>query len=464
MKKIILLALLFFHTAIFSQTIELEFFAGPFSSPVEITHPNNDSRLFVLEHTGVIKIINNEGDVFESPFLDISSLVLNDGERGLLGLAFHPNYNTNGFFYINYINLDGNTVIARYSVSSNPNLADSTSAMIMMTINQPFAEHKGGTLKFGSDGFLYISLGDGGGGGDPFGSAQNLTIDSTNPSRVYLGKILRIDVDSATPYGIPPTNPLIGQTGKEEIWALGLRNPWKFSFNRLNGDMWLADVGQENIEEINKINFPFSNSLTNFGWRCYEGNTNYNNETDCPLINETLLPFAQYDHSLQYSCSITGGYYYTGNLYPNFQNKYFFADFCSAKIGMVDVSGTITWSELLPYNYITTFGEDINGELYIANIQNGNIYKIIDTSLNTSSFDKASISVYPNPASDELFIKNENNIELSSVKITDLAGKTVLNQSSQLSSITISNLSKGMYFVTVETKIGNTVTSKIIKQ
>ncbi|HQW68303.1 MAG TPA: PQQ-dependent sugar dehydrogenase [Flavobacterium sp.] len=464
MKKITLLALLFFHTTFFSQTIELEFFAGPFSSPVEITHPNNDNRFFVLEKGGYIKIVNSDGSVSETPFLDITSLVLDDGERGLLGLAFHPNYNTNGFFYINYINLDGNTVIARYSVSSNPNLADSTSVMIMMTINQPFAEHKGGTLKFANDGYLYISLGDGGGGGDPFGSAQNLTIDSTNPSRVYLGKILRIDVDSATPYGIPSTNPLIGQTGKEEIWALGLRNPWKFSFNRLNGDMWLADVGQGNIEEINKIVFPFSNSLTNFGWRCFEGNTIYNDEVDCPSIADTQLPFTQYDHSEEYRCSVTGGYFYTGSLYPNFQNKYFFADFCSAKIGMVDVSGTITWSELLPYNYITTFGEDINGELYIANIQNGNIYKIIDSSLNTSSFDKTSISVYPNPASDELFIKNENNIELSSVKITDLTGKTVLNQSSQLSSITISNLSKGMYFVTVETKIGNTVTSKIIKQ
>jgi len=462
MKKNILLALLFFYTKFFSQTIELEFFAGAFSSPVEITHPNNDSRLFVLEHAGVIKITNNEGSVFENPFLDISSLVLNDGERGLLGLAFHPNYSTNGFFYVNYINLEGNTVIARYSVSNNPNLADDTSEMIMMTVNQPFAEHKGGTLKFGPDGFLYISLGDGGGGGDPFGSAQNLIIDSTNPSRVYLGKILRIDVDSATPYGIPPTNPLIGQTGKEEIWALGLRNPWKFSFNRLNGDMWLADVGQENIEEINKINFPFASSLTNFGWRCYEGNTNYNNETDCPLINETLLPFAQYNHTL--GCSITGGYYYTGNLYPNFQNKYFFADFCSAKIGMVDLLGTITWSELLPYNYITTFGEDINGELYIANIQNGNIYKIIDTSLNTNEFQKNEISVYPNPASDELFVKNENNIELSSIKITDLTGKTVAYQNSQLSSINISNLSKGMYFVTIEEKNGNIVTSKIIKQ
>lgn len=461
MKKNILLALLFFNTKFFSQTIELEFFSGPFSSPVEITHPNNDSRLFVLEHAGIIKIINNEGDVFESPFLDISSLVLNDGERGLLGLAFHPNYNTNGFFYINYINLDGNTVIARYSVSSNPNLADSTSAMILKTINQPFAEHKGGTLKFANDGYLYISLGDGGSGGDPFGSAQNLTIDSTNPSRVYLGKILRIDVDSATPYGIPPTNPLIGQTGKEEIWALGLRNPWKFSFNRLNGDMWLADVGQENIEEINKINFPFSNSLINFGWKCYEGNEIYES-TNCPELNATQTPFAQYNHT--FGCSITGGYYYTGNLYPNFQNKYFFADFCSAKIGMVDVSGTITWSELLPYNYITTFGEDINGELYIANIQNGNIYKIIDTSLNTSSFDKAIISVYPNPTSDELFVKNENNIELSAVKITDLTGKMVLYQNSQLSSINISNLSKGMYFVTIETQTGNTVTSKIIKQ
>ena len=460
MKRILLL-ILFFNCSVFSQTIALEFFSGPFISPVEITHPNNDNRFFVLEKGGYVKIVNSDGSVNETPFLDISSLVLNEGERGLLGLAFHPNYNTNGYFYVNYINLDGNTVIARYSVSNNPNLAENMSGLTMMTVNQPFAEHKGGTLKFGPDGYLYISLGDGGGGGDPFGSAQNLIVDASNPSRVYLGKMLRIDVDLAVPYGIPPTNPLISQTGKEEIWALGLRNPWKFSFNRLNGDLWLADVGQENIEEINKIVSPFANSLTNFGWRCYEGNQTYES-TNCPEISQTQTPFAQYNHT--FGCSITGGYFYTGSQYPNFQNKYFFADFCSAKIGMIDAVGTITWSELLPYNFITTFGEDINGELYIANIQDGNIYKIVDSSLSNLAFNQANVSVYPNPASDELFVKNENNIELSSIKITDLTGKIIVNQRSQLSSINISNLSKGMYFVTIETKSGNTATSKIIKQ
>ena len=460
MKKITLL-ILFFNFSIFSQTIDLQYVANGFNNPVELVSPKNDSRLFVVQKNGLVMILNDNGLINETPFLDISSIVLNDGERGLLGLAFHPNYSTNGFFYLNYINLEGNTVIAKYSVSSNPNIANGNAEMIMMTINQPFAEHKGGTLKFGLDGYLYIAMGDGGGAGDFFGYAQNLTVDSTNPTRVYLGKIIRIDVDSNSPYGIPPTNPLIGQTGIEEIWAIGLRNPWKFSFNRLNGDLWLADVGQENFEEINKIDFPFTNGLTNFGWSCYEGDIVYNS-TNCPDIASTKTPFAQYNHD--YGCSITGGYFYTGSAYPNFQNKYLFSDFCNGQIGMLDLEGNISWSTPFGGTNISTFGEDSTGELYVASLSSGTVYKIIDTSLNTSSFDKASISVYPNPASDELFIKNENNIELSSVKITDLTGKTVLNQSSQLSSITISNLSKGMYFVTVETKIGNTVTSKIIKQ
>lgn len=461
MKKFILSSILLCYFISSPQTIDLQYFANGFETPIEITQPINDTRLFIIQKNGIVKILNNDGSTNEVPFLDISSSILNNGERGLLGLAFHPNYNSNGFFYVNYINLDGNTVIARHSVSSDENVANSELQTILMTINQPFEEHKGGTLKFGPDGFLYIGLGDGGGSGDYYGFSQNLTIDTTNPSTIYLGKMLRIDVDSNSPYGIPQTNPLIGQLGKEEIWAKGLRNPWKFSFNRLNGDLWIADVGQENIEEINKISFPFSNSLTNFGWRCYEGNTTYN-DADCPLINETQLPFAQYDHTL--GCSITGGYFYTGSAYPNFQNKYLFSDFCNGQIGMLDLEGNISWSTPFGGTNISTFGEDSSGELYVASLSSGTLYKIIDTSLNTSSFDKASISIYPNPTSDELFVKNENNIELSSIKITDLTGKTVAYQNSQLNSINISNLSKGMYFVTIKEKNGSISTSKIIKQ
>ena len=328
-----------------------------------------------------------------------------------------------------------------------------------MTIDQPYSNHNGGTLKFGPDGYLYIGMGDGGSADDPQGYAQNMTIDASFPSRVFLGKMLRIDVDSGTLYGIPPTNPYIGQAGKEEIWARGLRNPWKFSFSKVNGDLWIADVGQYDIEEINKIAYPFPNTGLNFGWRCYEGNVSYLT-SGCEPMNTMTFPLAQYTHASG-RCSITGGFFYTGTTYPNLQNKYVFADYCSGEVGYINDANQVVWSYDSP-GFITTFGEDVNGELYVAS--SGILYRVIDTSLNTNEFQKSGIAVYPNPASDELFVKNENNIELSAVKITDLTGKTVIYQNSQLSSINISNLSKGMYFVTIETKNGNVVTSKIIKQ
>jgi len=320
MKQLLLLACLFGLSSN-AQTVALQSFATGFTSPVEITHPANDSRLFVVEQGGNIKIVNTAGVVNGTPFLTLTSTtVLSGGERGLLGLAFHPNYASNGYFYVNYTRAgDGATVIARYTVSSNPDIADGSSGTVLLTIAQPYSNHNGGTIKFGPDGYLYIGMGDGGSGGDPGDRAQNITNN--------LGKILRIDVDSASPYGIPPTNPFVGVAGNDEIWSIGMRNPWKFSFNRLNGDLWIADVGQSLAEEINKIPSPLPNTGLNFGWRCYEGNLVYDTSSGtCPAYASTVAPITQYGHGSS-RCSITGGYFYTGSTYPNFADKYFFGGY-----------------------------------------------------------------------------------------------------------------------------------------
>jgi hypothetical protein len=296
-------------------------------------------------------------------------------------------------------------------------------------------------------------MGDGGSGGDPGNRAQNINEN--------LGKMLRLDVDSGSPYGIPPTNPYVGIAGNDEIWSIGMRNPWKFSFNRLNGDLWIADVGQDAIEEINKITSPLPNTGLNFGWNCYEANVSYSGaQGPCPAYASTVAPFTQYTQTPT-RCSITGGYYYTGSLYPNFNGKYIFGDYCAGEIAMLSSTGTITWSYNANDTYsITTFGEDMNGELYVA-ITNV-IYKIIDTSLGLNNFNKNGLSFYPNPAKTEIFIKNDAATTLSKVTIFDLTGKVVLTKTENLSTIAISDLAKGLYLIGVEDTVGNRYQSKLI--
>jgi glucose/arabinose dehydrogenase len=326
-----------------------------------------DLRLFITLQPGRIVIYNGGTSVETVPFLDVSSLVSCCDERGLLGLAFHPHYHDNGFFFVDYTNTNGDTVIARYKVSAaDPNRADPASAKILLTIAQPFANHNGGELQFGPDGYLYIGMGDGGNAGDPGNRAQNLG--------ELLGKILRIDVDNGSPYGIPPSNPFVNRSGaRPEIWAYGLRNPWRFSFDRANGDLWIADVGQGQWEEVDYQPVT-SIGGENYGWRKMEGNHCFNPSTNCRDSTQTL-PIAEYDHNAN-RCSITGGYRYRGTRSSKLAGTYLYADWCSGTIwGLSDPNATprvVAQTTL----HITTFGEDVNGELFLADNQAGRLFAI----------------------------------------------------------------------------------------
>ena len=348
-------------------------------TPLFLSAPPGDStRLFVVEQGGVIKIINvATQQALPTPFL---SLAVNAaGEGGLLGLAFHPNYSANGFFYVNVVNANGDTEIRRYKVSSNPDVADPASVMPVITISQQmpdgsrFSNHKGGWLGFGQDGFLYASLGDGGGGDDPFNRSQNLG--------TLLGKMLRLNVDvddfpadATRNYGIPSDNPCVGQAGAlGEIWSMGLRNPWRPSFDRVSGDLYIADVGQGAREEVNVSTAATGTGrATNYGWKIMEGTICRPPTSGCNTAG-IQRPAIEYDHSN--GCSITGGYAYRGTALSVPQGTYFYADFC---VGFVRsfryVNGLVTehatWPSLSGGN-ITSFGEDAAGELYIVTAAGG---------------------------------------------------------------------------------------------
>ena len=360
--------------------LHLSLLAKNFGGVMDITHAG-DNRLFVVEQVGRIKILNKNGVLSQTPFLDISTKVRNSGEQGLLGLAFHPDYKQNGFFFVNYINNDQNTIVARYQVSAtDSSLANPLSEVVLFTITQPFSNHNGGDLNFGPDGYLYISSGDGGSGGDPQNNSQN----TTN----LLGKILRIDVDNTSSglnYAIPSGNPFADGIGgnADEIWSYGLRNPWRFSFDKLSGDMWIGDVGQNAYEEID---LEPANSVggINYGWRCFEGTHPYNS-TNC--TGSYTPPIYEYGHTL--GCSVTGGFVYRGEDYPALVGNYLYVDFCTGKLWALKKVGQ-DWVNTLIYENstrnFTTFGEDNRGELYLGTI-NGEIYRICETSW---------VSSYPN--------------------------------------------------------------------
>lgn len=423
-----------------AQEFELQPFASGLSSPVGIAHAGDD-RLFVVQQGGQIRIINADGTINQTPFLNISSIIVSGGEQGLLGLAFHPDYETNGRFFVNYTNPSGDTVIARYQVSDDPNVASPTGT-VLLTIEQPFSNHNGGDIHFGPDGYLWISMGDGGSGGDPQDNGQDINS--------LLGKMLRINVDGAT-YTSPADNPFVGTDGADEIWSYGLRNAWKFSFDRENGDVWIADVGQNAIEEINHESS--TEPAINYGWRCYEGNSPYNLD-GCAAQETMTFPVATYNHSD--GCSITGGYVYRGTSYPNLTGKYFFGDFCSKEVGWVDEDNNLEF--LVNSNIsITAFGQDASGELYV--VGSGQVLKIIGEAMATNDLNKTEISVYPNPVVDQLTIQSNKSVD--EVAIYDVEGK-LLASFTNTDKINFSNYPKGVYLVTVTT--GKVIkTQKVIK-
>ena len=350
--------------------ISLAKVAGGFAQPVHVAHAGDGSgRIFVVEQAGRIRILDNDA-ALPIPFLDISSRLVCCGEQGLLSVAFPPRFASKGYFYVNYTRIpDGATVVARYRVSAgNANAADPASEEVVLTIPQPFANHNGGQLAFGPDNNLYIGMGDGGSGGDPLNNGQS--------PGTLLGKILRIDVESgANPYGVPPDNPFLQAAGyRPEIWTLGLRNPWRFSFDRGTGDLYIGDVGQGVFEEVD-VQSAGSPGGQNYGWNIMEGAGCYNNGT-CNTAGLTL-PVATYDHSQ--GCSITGGVVYRGTALPALQGIYFYGDYCSGRIWGLRRNGAAWDNALLTDTTltITTFGEDEAGNVYVANYANGDLLKIV---------------------------------------------------------------------------------------
>ncbi len=352
-----------------SLTLELLPLAGGFDKPVFLTHAGDGSgRLFVVEQRGRILIVDN-GVVNSTPFLDMISLVGSDSlERGLLSVAFHPAYANNGFFFVNYTDKQGNTVIARYRLSGNPDQADPNSAKILLTIDQPYPNHNGGQLAFGLDGYLYVGMGDGGSANDPQNNGQSLN--------TLLGKILRLEVDQADPYGVPASNPFVNQAdARPEIWSYGWRNPWRFSFDRASGDMYIADVGQNQYEEVS-VELAGTPGGQNYGWRLLEGAHCFDPPTCDPASLDTVLPVVEYDHSQ--GCSVTGGYVYRGERFPALTGIYFYGDWCSGLIWGLRREADGSWSqaELRQSGLqISSFGQDEVGELYVVN-HRGDIFQI----------------------------------------------------------------------------------------
>jgi glucose/arabinose dehydrogenase len=379
-SKISLVLFLLFGLSAYTQTLtpvqlNVTVVASGFSSPNGVYHAG-DERLFILEKDlARIRIVDLNGTTLGT-FLDLSGDVSTGGERGLLGLAFDPDYANNGEFYVNYTNNGGNTEIKRFTVSANPNIADESTGETVLTIAQPYGNHNGGHIAFGPDGYLYIGTGDGGSANDPPNNGQTTT--------ALLGKMLRIDVSNppvGQPYGIPLDNPFVSDPStSNEIWAIGMRNPWKFSFDSSTGDLWIGDVGQNNWEEIDMEPAGFPGGA-NYGWKCYEGFHVNPNISPCSLPEEDVVfPVAEYSFGF---CSITGGVVYRGSDYPGMYGHYVFSDYCNGRIHTLSPDGNGGYTSQIVLNnpvfgYVC-YGEDVNHELYVININAGTLIRIGET-------------------------------------------------------------------------------------
>ena len=343
-----------------------------FTRPVGLTNAGDGSgRVFVIEQAGLIRVILAD-KLVSTPFLDITDRVGSSGsEQGLLGLAFHPNFSRNGYFYVNYTDLNGNTVIARFTAQGNTTpdkqTADPSSEFTLLRVDQPFANHNGGEMTFGPDGMLWMGLGDGGSAGDPNANGQSV--------QTLLGKILRIDVDQGNPYAIPPENPYSNGGGLPEIWAIGLRNPWRFSFDPATGDLYIGDVGQNLWEEIDYLPAAYKAFPANFGWSIREGLHPFK---DTPNGTGTTLIDPVFEYGHDQGCSVTGGFVYRGKALPDFNGVYIFGDYCSGRVwGLIGAASNQPQGKLL-FNTglsISSFGVDENGELYLLDLTGG-VYRL----------------------------------------------------------------------------------------
>jgi len=385
MKRLLLLVLLLIGSSALAQeeepllyrdsipavdTLEFETVVDGLTRPLYLTHAGDGSgRLFILEQGGLIKVWNGEETTI---FMDISGLVSQEAlgtgytERGLLGLAFHPDYAENGTFFVNYTDTAGVTNIARYQVSDNPDVADTGTAEIIFTENQPYANHNGGHMAFDADGYLYIALGDGGSAGDPLNAGQN--------PNMLLGTIMRLDVDAEIGYAIPEDNPFVGSDeGADEVWSYGWRNPWRFSFDRVTDDMYIGDVGQAQWEELNFESADSAGGL-NYGWNLFEASTVYAGGGDPAVM---VQPFAEYNHNS--GCSVTGGYVYRGEALPDWEGVYFYSDYCTGVMWTAYRTDAETWvSDILTDTdyQVSSFGEDESGEMYVVHY-GGSVLKIV---------------------------------------------------------------------------------------
>jgi glucose/arabinose dehydrogenase len=477
MKKYVYMvcALLLCSSFVYCQnSLHLIRFSSGYTSPLGVENCG-DSRLFVVQKTGQIMICDSNGRKLVRPFLDISDRISfadrTSGEQGLLGLAFDPGYSSNGFFYVFYTNKSHNIQISRFRVSlSNPNLGKLITEKKILEIKKTYTYHNGGSLRFGPDGYLYIGTGDDGGEGDVPNNAQN--------PATLLGKMLRIDVHSGKAlYNIPPTNPFVNRPGyKPEIWALGLRNPWRWSFDDVSGALMIGDVGQSLWEEINR-KLSSSKGGENYGWRCYEGDHPFNMDS-CNTETQLTFPKYEYAHSSTTGdCCVIGGFTYRGKKYPAMYGKYYFTDYCSGMFrSLTFKSGIATeQDELDGANHAyTSFGEDYKRELYVVNQNDSSIYRL--AAENTATIASAplasvSLSVYPNPARGyctanytttkaeacTVSLYNATGVQLVAEKHISIAGKNNWQ-------ITIPANVKGECYISVTSASGTRIMQSILVQ
>ena len=435
------------------------------SSPVDIRNAGDSSqRIFIVEQQGDVRVYKN-GKLLKKPFLNISNLVKYNGEQGLLSIAFHPNYKNNRAFYIYYNNVNGDITLARYFTSrTNLDSADASSGVILFSKPKPgdFGNHNGGTLQFGKDGYLYLSIGDGGGAGDPFNNAQN--------GQSFFGKMLRLKVlvYTAPYYTIPPDNPFVNDPNVlDEIYFLGLRNPWKWSFDRQTANMWIGDVGQDSIEEID-FRRPLGGGA-NFGWRCYEGTHPYNSN-GCKQKSAYVFPLFQYHHDVSTGgATVIGGYVYRGTKFPGLHGYYICADYISANAWKIKSNGTGGWNVYLQKGVpagIVSFGENEAGELY-ASTRSGDIYHVVVinnfvettpevTKINTTTF------IYPTLVDNRTITLVLNDV-FYTIRLLDMSGHEVMRK--DIAGVTgkitlhLSGIKAGMYIAELVGK--NTVQQKI---